>query len=246
LSKGKGGVSTLGDFLKQTPDEIKAKLTSMNPQQLADIQAFQSHVSDVELKAEVEVEDEDEMVVGDVATVKVQLKRRNLQEKEAMGPVHAPFFPEPKFEEWWLILVESASTKIIGFEKLRDTSAVCNAKLNFQIPRPGQHAYTLHAMCDSYAGLDQKVDLKFVAKTENEVKRDIYVHPEDEALDLQPTLFQQFMGELGKEEDSEEEEEEETKRKPVAKKKATPVKKDLGESNAKADSDSDSDSSDSD
>ena len=24
---------------------------------------------------------------------------------QAMGPVHAPLFPEPKFEEWWIFLV---------------------------------------------------------------------------------------------------------------------------------------------
>merc|ERR1712039_591764 len=57
----------------------------------------------------------------------------------------------------------------------------------------------------------------------SEVKREIVVHKEDEDLDLQPTLFQQFMGDFGQEEESEEEEEDEDKQ------KAKPVKKDLGE-----------------
>merc|ERR1719163_904293 len=93
----------------------------MKPNQLLDIEAFCSHISEVELKAIVEVEDENEYVVGDVATVTCQLTRKNLREGEAMGPVHAPLFPEPKFEEWWLFLVEAGpSTRIITFERIRD------------------------------------------------------------------------------------------------------------------------------
>lgn len=69
------------------------------------------------------MEDEKEIVVGDIATVTVHLTRKNLQEGEAAGPVHAPLFPEPKFEEWWIFLVEGApNTRIIGFETLSSES----------------------------------------------------------------------------------------------------------------------------
>jgi translocation protein SEC63 len=152
--------------------------------------------------------------VGDVATVCCQLKRKNLQPGEAAGPVHAPLFPEPKFEEWWLFLVEAGpSTRIIASERLRDCERVIEEKLRFQVSRPGKHSLVLHAMCDSYAGLDQKVDINFTASTEEEIKRDIFVHPDDMELDLTPTLFQQFMGELNRGEESEDEEEEEDKKK---------------------------------
>merc|ERR1719498_1542486 len=119
----------------------------MEPNQLADIEAFASHVSDVELKAVIEVEDEGDIVVGDVATVSIQLNRKNLQAQEAMGPVHAPFFPEPKFEEWWIFLIDPNSTRIICFEKLKDTAAVAEVKLKFQVPRPGVQNLTVYAMC---------------------------------------------------------------------------------------------------
>lgn len=240
--RGKNAVSTLTDFLAKDAESRKG-LAKMEPNQLADIEAFASHVSDVELKAVIEVEDEGDIVVGDVATVSIQLKRQNLQAQEAMGPVHAPFFPEPKFEEWWLFLVEGgSSTRIITFEKLKGTDAVAEEKLRFQVSRPGKHSLVLHAMCDSYHGIDQKVDLNFNALTEDEVKREIFTHPEDEELDLQPTLFQQFMGELNREEESEEEEEEEgSKKKPkAAKAKPKPANRNLGDKSGdkpKADSD---------
>jgi len=212
--RGKHAVSTLSDFLSKDPEQRKG-LSRMEPQQLADIEAFVSHVSDVELKAVVEVEDEEAIVVGDVATVSFALRRKNLRENAA-GPVHAPLFPEPKFEEWWFFLVEAApATRIIAFERMRETERIAEEKLRFQISRPGKHSLVLHALCDSYVGLDQKVELNFMALNEEEVKREVFVHPEDEQLDLQPTLFQQFVGELNHDEESEEEDEPQDKNKKV-------------------------------
>merc|ERR1719401_3096332 len=170
--RGKNAVSTLAEFLSKDADQRKG-LSKMEPQQLADVEEFCGHVSHMELKAIVEVEDEQHIVVGDVATVTVQLHRKNLREKEAMGPAHAPFFPEPKFEEWWLFLVEATpSTRIIAFERLRDTERIVEEKLRFQISRPGKHSLVLHAVCDAYAGIDQKVELNFTAMQEDEVKRE--------------------------------------------------------------------------
>jgi len=205
--RGKNAVSTLMEFLSRDAEQRKG-LSKMEKHQLADVEAFCTHASNVELKASIEVEDEEQIVVGDVATVTAAMFRKNLRENEAIGPVHAPFFPEPKFEEWWLFLVEAApATRIINFERIRDTERLVEVKLRFQVSRPGKHNLVLHALCDSYAGIDQKVDLNFNAMQDDEVKREIVIHPEDEDLDLQPTLFQQFMGELGHEEESEEEEE---------------------------------------
>ncbi len=61
--------------------------------------------------------------------------------------------------------------------------------------------------------------------------RKVFVHPEDEELDKQPTLFQQFVGELqgGEESDSEDEGD----KKKVDDKKAPEVKKDAGKKDDK-------------
>merc|ERR1711920_73033 len=157
----------------------------MSNQQLADIDSFCAHVSDMELKHTIEVEDEEDIVVGDIATITATLTRRNLKEGEAMGPVHAPLFPEPKFEEWWIFLVEANSTapRILAFERVRDTERVVEEKLRFQVSQVGKHNLVLHAFCDSYAGLDQKVEVNFTVRSEDESKREVFVHPEDEELD---------------------------------------------------------------
>merc|ERR1712166_391856 len=125
---------------------------------------------------------------------------------------------------------------IIAYERIRDTERLVEEKMRFQVTRPGKHNLTLYALSDAYVGIDQKVELSFNVLRDDEVKREIVVHPDDEDLDLQPTLFQQFMGELNPDEDSEDEEETDKKDKD---KKKPPVKKDLGTAAKKAKASSD-------
>mmetsp|Transcript_64016 Transcript_64016/g.152660 ORF Transcript_64016/g.152660 Transcript_64016/m.152660 type:complete len:668 (-) Transcript_64016:69-2072(-) len=211
----KSSAANLSDFLSRDAEQRRHTLEkSFNPQQIADIEAFCQHVTDMEVNAKIEVEDEKEIVEGDVCAVTVTLTRKGLKEKEAIGPVHAPLFPEPKFEEWWLFLVEATtSPRIVAWERVRDTERQIEEKLRFQVSRPGKQSMVLHVLCDSYIGLDHKIDLTYTVMREDEAKRQIFVHPEDEDLDMQPTLFQQFMGDFNREEESEEEEEEEDKSK---------------------------------
>mmetsp|Transcript_174176 Transcript_174176/g.423737 ORF Transcript_174176/g.423737 Transcript_174176/m.423737 type:complete len:684 (-) Transcript_174176:52-2103(-) len=210
-------VATLAEFLATDAEERKSFL-KLEPNQLADVEAFVQHVGDIELKASIEVEDESEIVVGDVATVTVQLLRKHLAENEAIGPAHAPLFPEPKFEEWWFFLVApsekekdkpiSSATRIVHFERILDREQFVEEKLRFQVSNAGKNNLVLHALCDAYAGMDRRIELDFDAHAEEELKREFPVHEEDEDLDLQPTLFQQWMGDLSQVDESEEEEEE--------------------------------------
>jgi len=217
LCRAGKGVTMLAEFLALDASERKS-LLKMEPEQLLDVEAFCAYVGQVELKAVIEVEDEQEIVVGDVATVTVQLTRKNLGPNEALGTVHAPLFPDPKFEEWWFFLVASSdkdkdkdkatmATRIVHFERILDRERFVEERLRFQVTNPGKNALVLHGLCDSYSGVDYKVELSFHANAEDEVKRVLPLHEEDEDLDLQPTLFQQWMGDFGNADESEEEEE---------------------------------------
>lgn len=250
-AKGKNAATTLAAFITKEADERKGMAT-MEPEQVLDIEAFCEHVSHMEVRAEVKVEDEDLIVVGDIATVTVQMKRTNLKEGETAGPVHAPFFPEAKYEEWWIFLVEGQMSRIIAFERVRKTEAFIEEKMRFQLSRPGKHRLELHVLCDSYLGLDHKVVLEFNVHHEDDpaVKREIIIHKEDEELDLQPTLFQQFMGDFGPEESEEEEEDDgDSKKKKASAKTAKSVVDSADKTEEVADTDSkaakDDDSSDS-
>eukprot|EP00920_Eleutheroschizon_duboscqi_P014990 GHVT01034600.1.p1 GENE.GHVT01034600.1~~GHVT01034600.1.p1 ORF type:complete len:734 (+),score=170.09 GHVT01034600.1:165-2366(+) len=198
--RGKNAVKELAEFLRQSPEERKG-LSSMNAQQLADVQAFCMQVSSMEVKAVVEVDDEAEVVVGDVATCRVTMTRENLKEGESAGPVHAPLFPLPKFEEWWLFLVDksdanAAGGHVICWHRCKSLERVVTERLQFQVSKAGKHSMELIALCDSYAGCDRVVKVEFKALTVAELPRPIYVHPEDMELDNEPTLFQQMLGDV--------------------------------------------------
>lgn len=207
--RGKHVIRELGDFMRQEGDERRGTV-DMTPQQQADIQAFCDHVSNIEIQAEVVVDDEAEIVVGDVATCRITLTRKNLKEGEAAGAVHAPYFREPKYEEWWLFLKEKSDTvtggRLINFVRCRNLERVVKETLQFRVGRPGKNVMTIVAMCDSYAGVDTAVDVEFRVYTPEEKPREVFVHPEDVKLDEEPTLFQQMLGDMAVNSSDEEEE----------------------------------------
>lgn len=97
------------------------------------------------------------------------------------------------------------------YARARSQQRTVVEELKFVIQKSGELTYQLIAMCDSYDGVDIIVDVVVNGRTftiqihlifvvvsvlpRNKIKREIFVHPEDEALDNQPTLFQQMLGE---------------------------------------------------
>merc|ERR1712125_68608 len=98
-------------------------------------------------------------------------------------------------------------------DKIRDPSKNVEAKLQIIMwkpfmENPGKHKYEVHAICDSYLGVDKKKVIEFTVlkAPDDEVS---YMHPEDAELDNHPTLFQQIAGYQNDQVDSDAEEEEE-------------------------------------
>merc|ERR1711915_573133 len=167
-------------------------MKNFNATQQADILDFCSNYPEISLEVKAYVEDEDEICVGDIITVEFTLTRKHLEEGESQGTVHAPFFPKQVKEEWYIYLIEpSGSTRILGHTIKKNQDREIVDKICFQAGRPGKFTYHLHAISDSYFGIDQKADVSFTVKTEAQVKREIFVHPEDTELDKIPTLFEQ-------------------------------------------------------
>lgn len=242
-------VSNLSDWLSRAPEDRKG-LRDMEQDQLLDMEEFCHHISKVNMQAIIDVEGEEEDVkdvicMGDTATVTVGLTRTNLDPSQAMGPAHAPLFPDPKFEEWWLFVTEANSKKIIAMEVIKDLNHHAEAQMKIPMENPlitgyGKKKLEVHALCDAYLGIDQKVVLDFTVMKPDEVNREEFTHQEDLDLDLQPTLFQQITG-LQPEEDSDEEDDDEDNSK---KTKKAPAKKDSKSTKKKKDDDSASSSSD--
>lgn len=93
---------------------------------------------------------------------------------------------------------------MVASDAIRGVGRHESCKMRFMVNRPGKHSWTVHALCDSYMGLDTSCSVEFKALKRNQVNRNIFVHPEDARI---KTLFEELMEGLQPlEEESESEE----------------------------------------
>ena len=203
---GKGAVRGLKEFIAQPADQRRG-LVGMTPEQLADVDAFVSHVGVTQVTARAFVNDEAQFAQGDIATIEVKIDRTHLKEGEAAGPVHAPLFPLPKFEEWWIFLLEN--DRCIHFKKSRSQEKVSTLNIEFRLGSSGKKQFVVHAISDSYMGLDHKVEVHMDVVKAADVQKEIFVHPEDADLDKHPTLFDNLIAASKAEESDDSDDEEE-------------------------------------
>ncbi|GAW83395.1 translocation protein SEC63 [Plasmodium gonderi] len=206
VHKGKFAVKDILDFVHQN-HETRKGLADMTDDQILDVKSFCNIVPDTKMTAEILVEDETHIVKGDVASIYVHIDRTNLHENEAAGYIHAPFFPQPKFEEWWIIATYKGDDRILKYVHVKNCEKKIEEKLQFMVDRVGNLCVSIYILSDCYFGCDKKLDIPFRAYSQTEIKREIFVHPEDIELDNEPTLFQQMLGDIGRRDDSSDEEE---------------------------------------
>eukprot|EP00913_Durusdinium_trenchii_P014175 g13302.t1 len=74
------------------------------PAATEDIDEFVACAPQMQIQAaRVFVQGEDEICIGDVATLELRLLRSNLQEGQAVGYAHTPLFPSAQVREaWWV------------------------------------------------------------------------------------------------------------------------------------------------
>lgn len=248
--KGKPSAKTIKQYLT-IPNETKKGLKDFSDEQKEDIFKCCELLPNVTVETKVYVDDDedDKVYEGDLCTVSVTLTRNNLEDGEKTGLVHAPRFPFPRREAWWVAL-GTKEGKIISIEKVTSPDKVVDHKIRFLAPRKGQYEFELHVMSNAYIGFDHTEN---VALTTNDASAlpEYKVHPDDAELDDEPTLFEEMMNanieddsDSDEESDSDDESEEEGIRELSA---AERKKQELQNARKKAasaagdDSDSDSD-----
>jgi len=212
---GKSGLTELKEFMGMTTAERK-EITGWDNEKLVEANEFVNHLPKIDLDFDVWVDDEEEVCKGDIVTVKIKMNRTNLAEDESAGPIYAPNFPEPVFEEWWFLISVNDNPKWTLVEKARSQNKEVVKTCYVQLSTPGTHSFTVRAVCDTYVGLDVEKTHEITAKDIDECEREIILHKEDEDLDKMPTLFESMMG-LGPEEseDSSDEEAKPVKQEPI-------------------------------
>ncbi len=201
----KNVVKTIDKYI-ELADEDKRGLKDMSEEQKQDVLKCCKLIPNITVESKIYVDDDedDKVYEGDLMTVQVKINRTNLEDGEKAGLVHAPHFPLPKREAWWIIL-GTKQGKIISIEKVANPNKEFTHDIKFLAPQEGTYHFDLHVLSNAYIGLDQKDQVE-VTTLDASALPDYKVHPDDAELDDEPTLFEEMLN-ANIEEDSDSEEE---------------------------------------
>jgi len=251
--KGKAKAGSILEY-KALPDDQKKGMADFSETQKQDVLNYLKMIPDITVDTKVFVDDDedDNVYEGDLCTIRVRVKRNNLEKGEKAGLIHAPYFPFPKQEAWW-ILLGTKEGKIIHIEKVVDPSRISEHNIKFMAPRVGEYEFELFVKSNAYVGLDQSSKIKLTT-LDNSVLAEYKVHPDDAELDDEPTLFEEMLNanveddsddEDSDSDDDEDDDDEGTTNEAIAPKSEADMKKDrLKNARNQAVDDSDSDDDD--
>jgi len=204
-TKGKPAQKTIEQYMN-IPDESRKGLKDFTTEQKEDVVKCCAILPSMSVESKVFVDDDEDHNVyeGDLCTVSVTLTRNNLEDGEKAGLVHAPRFPFPRREAWWVAL-GTKEGKIISIDKVTSPDKVVEHKIKFLAPRKGAYEFDLHVLSNAYVGFDHKTSVELTTMDASGLP-EYKIHPDDAELDDEPTLFEEMMN-ANIEDDSDSEEE---------------------------------------
>ena len=211
---------------KELPEDQQKGMINFTESQKKDVAQFLKIFPDLTVETKVFVDDDEDNNVyeGDLCTVQVTITRNQLADGEKAGLVHAPFFPFPKQEAFWIILGQLKEGKIISIDKIGNPNKRVVHNIKFLAPPVGHYEFDLLVKSNAYVGADQSC--RVTLETKDNSSLPVYkVHPDDAELDDEPTLFEEMLNahierdsDDEEEEDSESEDEKETDKKALLRK----------------------------
>ncbi|KAL8656143.1 MAG: hypothetical protein Q9210_000469 [Variospora velana] len=160
------GVTDIMEFMDaMDPDKPEsktlAKRLGLDNQQLSQVAAFTNDkYPDIEL--DFEVLNKDEITAGSPSYLHIKVTRNVEEDEEPDTTVHAPFYPQSKMENWWLVVGEEKSKSLLAIKRVT-IGRQLDTKLEYVVPSAGSHDLTLYLMSDSYMGVDQDPTFTIVA-----------------------------------------------------------------------------------
>jgi translocation protein SEC63 len=191
--KGKTKIATIKEF-KELPEEERKGMANFSAAQKKDVANYLDIFPDIDVETKIFVDDDedDRVFEGDLCTIQVTITRNNLAEGEKVGLIHAPLFPFPRKEAWWVIVGQVKEGKIISIEKVGNPNKKIVHKIKFLAPPKGKYEFDLFVKSNGYVGVDQKLKIE-METLDNTTLPEYKVHPDDAVLDDEPTLFEEML-----------------------------------------------------
>lgn len=161
-------------------DQIFAEV-GLSPSDRLEIRKVLSRMPLLEVRARIEGSTEKlpglwAVESGTEYEVRVDILRKSRhrnESKEKEYRVHAPKFPKPQYEGWWVVLGDTAEDEAIAIKRLASGSNVGSAgkesrttsRLRFVAPdEPGEVELALFVVSDGYRGVDQTTKMRLLVK----------------------------------------------------------------------------------
>jgi hypothetical protein len=108
--------------------------------------------------------------------IKIEIQRLPRFKGAHDGRIHAPMFPKPQYESWWLVLGDTEADELHALKRISmrngpNETLVEKINTHLTIDAPshlGKHEYTLFVMSDGYLGIDQMVPIPFETRVDLE------------------------------------------------------------------------------
>jgi translocation protein SEC63 len=190
---GKTKVTSIKQF-KELPADDRKGMVNFTDAQKKDVLQYLEIFPDVSVETKTYTDDDEDPTIyeGDLVTVEVTITRNNLLAGEKAGLVHAPFFPFPKKEAWWIILGQVHAGKIVSIEQVSNPNRTVVHKIKFMAPPKGSYVFDLLVKSNAYVGCDVQTKVEMDCKDAS-VLPEYKVHAEDAELDDEPTLFEEML-----------------------------------------------------
>jgi translocation protein SEC63 len=207
MDKGKQQKTRTVQEYRELDEDERDELIKLTDTQKKDVEKFLKIYPDISVETKIYVDDDEDSNVyeNDLVTVQVTITRNNLQKGERAGLVHAPYFPYPKKEAWWIILGQVSAGRIVSIEKVGNPSQHFEHRIKLMAPPKGHYVFDLIIKSNGYLGCDYQTKVEMECM-DNSTLPEYKVHPEDAELDDEPTLFEEMLN-AHIERDSDDEEE---------------------------------------
>lgn len=152
------GIKDIGDLLEME-DEPRRKLLNMSDKQLEKVAQVSNKIPNYSIVVKGLENGKEEATVGDEVNLIVEIKDNDdegedeEEEDDDDKIVYAPFYPQQKHEQWWLIVGDEKEKALLGIKRIT-AKARDQVQLRFTPRDKGNKKYTVFLICDSYTGCD--------------------------------------------------------------------------------------------
>ncbi|GFE52758.1 sec63 domain-containing DEAD DEAH box protein [Babesia ovis] len=151
------GVSDLYDLMSMEDDDRTKLLSGFTPQQCAAIAAMCNAVPVLNVECTLSTQT---AAPQEPVRLSLQIEREGDAET-----VCAPLFPLERFEQWWLVVGDPSTARVLGIKRVTLPKDVNTVSIDFEAPTTeGTHELAVYVVSDSYVGTDQQQSVRLEVK----------------------------------------------------------------------------------